>query len=249
MTAVDADRRRLRVQVAGIVQGVGFRPFVHALATAHGLGGFVGNDDIGVVAEIEGRADGVDAFLDALRRRPPALAVVESVTTAALAPRGECTFVIGASAVTGRRDALVSADTATCDACLAEMADPADRRHRYPFVNCTHCGPRFTIVRDVPYDRATTTMAGFAMCPACAAEYEDPADRRFHAQPTCCPSCGPTLRLTGPDDGAPDDGAPDGLPGDAALRRAAALLAGGAVVAVKGLGGYHLAARADDDAA
>ncbi|HEY2221916.1 carbamoyltransferase HypF [Actinomycetospora sp.] len=237
MTTVD--RCRLRVQVSGIVQGVGFRPFVHALATAHGLGGFVGNDDTGVVAEVEGRVEGIDAFLDALRRRPPALAVVESVTTAALAPRGERAFVIGASAVTWHREALVSADTATCEDCLAEMADPADRRYRYPFVNCTHCGPRFTIVRDVPYDRATTTMAGFAMCAACAVEYHDPADRRFHAQPTCCPACGPTLRLRGPDD----------LGGDAALRGAAALLGGGAVLAVKGLGGYHLAARADDESA
>jgi hydrogenase maturation protein HypF len=231
-----AEAHRLRVRVSGIVQGVGFRPFVHALATAHGLGGFVGNDDAGVVAEVEGPAEVLDVFLAALRRRPPGLAVVESVTTAALAPRGDRTFVIGRSAVTGHRDALVSADTAPCDDCLAELADPADRRYRYPFVNCTHCGPRFTIVRDVPYDRATTTMAGFPMCAVCAAEYHDPADRRFHAQPTCCPACGPTLRL--------------GVrAGDDALRRAAALLAEGAVLAVKGLGGYHLAARADDEAA
>ncbi|WP_018330651.1 carbamoyltransferase HypF [Actinomycetospora chiangmaiensis] len=235
MTAA-AERCRVQVRVSGIVQGVGFRPYVHALATAHDLGGFVGNDGTGVLAEVEGRLEGVDAFLAALRREPPALAVVESVTTAVVAPRGESTFVIGVSSVTGRRDALVSADTATCDDCLAELADPADRRHRYPFVNCTRCGPRFTIVRAVPYDRATTTMAGFAMCAACAAEYRDPADRRFHAQPTCCPACGPTLRL-------------GDRSGDAALRAAAGLLADGAVLAVKGLGGYHLAARADDEAA
>lgn len=235
MTAAGACR--VRVRVAGIVQGVGFRPFVHSLATAHGLGGFVGNDDTGVVAEVEGGADGVDAFLDALRRRPPALAVVESVTTTSLAPCGERTFVIGASSVTGHRDALICADTATCDECLAEMSDPSDRRYRYPFVNCTNCGPRFTIVRDVPYDRAATTMAGFAMCDACAAEYQDPADRRFHAQPTCCPACGPTLRL----DGCGEHGDP--------VREAAARLGAGAVLAVKGLGGYHLAARADDEAA
>ena len=245
-----AERCRLRVRVSGIVQGVGFRPFVHALATAHDLGGFVGNDDAGVIAEVEGRLDGVDAFLAALRARPPELAVVESVTTAELVPVGERAFVIGASTVGGHREALVSADTATCDDCLAELTDPADRRYRYPFVNCTHCGPRFTIVRDVPYDRATTTMAGFAMCAACAAEYHDPADRRFHAQPTCCPACGPRLRLSGRLPGPLSDRNGDAaLSADAALRAAAGLLADGGVLAVKGLGGYHLAARADDEAA
>ncbi|NMO91327.1 carbamoyltransferase HypF [Actinomycetospora sp. TBRC 11914] len=237
MTAAPA-RTRVRVRVSGIVQGVGFRPFVHALAAAHDLGGFVGNDDAGVVAEVEGSPEGVDAFVATLRQRPPALAVVDTVSVAALPPCGESTFVIGPSRVTGHRDALVSADTAPCADCLAEVSDPADRRHRYAFTNCTHCGPRFTIVRDVPYDRVTTTMAGFAMCAACAAEYHDPADRRFHAQPTCCPACGPTLRLTGL--GGPDDDP---------VRAAAAALADGAVLAVKGLGGYHLAARADDAAA
>ncbi|HSK59347.1 MAG TPA: carbamoyltransferase HypF, partial [Actinomycetospora sp.] len=224
---------RVRVHVEGIVQGVGFRPFVHGLAGELGLAGTVGNDAAGVVAEVEGGAAAVALFVAALRERPPALAVVESVRAEPIPPTGESGLVITRSTASGTRAALVSADTATCGACLAELRDPADRRYRYPFVNCTHCGPRFTIVRDVPYDRATTTMAGFPMCAPCAAEYHDPGDRRFHAQPTCCPDCGPTVSLH-----------PRG-PGDP-VRDAAARLRDGAVLAVKGLGGYHLAVRADD---
>ncbi len=237
MTRV-AGQVRVRVHVAGIVQGVGFRPFVHAEATRLGLAGFVGNDEAGVVLEAEGDPSAVDALIDALERRPPSLAVVESVTVAPEPTTGTTGFGIAASTAghrTGAIRTLVAADTATCDACLAEMADPAARRHRYPFTNCTECGPRFTIVRDVPYDRATTTMAGFTMCAACAAEYHDPGDRRFHAQPLCCPACGPTLRL----DGSALD------PVDRAVRR----LLAGEVLAVKGLGGYHLAVRADDETA
>jgi hydrogenase maturation protein HypF len=230
-----ADRVRVRLHVEGIVQGVGFRPFVHGLACALDLTGTVGNDEQGVVAEIEGAPDAVEALVRAVRERPPALAVVETVRTTPIPTAGGSGVVIVDSVRSGDRRTLVSADTATCDDCLAELADPADRRHRYPFVNCTNCGPRFTIVRDVPYDRPLTTMAGFPMCDACAGEYHDPADRRFHAQPTCCPACGPTLRL----DGSADD----------PVVRTAALLAEGAVVAVKGLGGYHLAVRADDESA
>jgi hydrogenase maturation protein HypF len=224
---------RVRVRVGGIVQGVGFRPFVHSLAGELGLAGTVGNDETGVVVEVEGGAAAVDDFLTALRERPPSLAVVESVRTEPVPATGARGLVITASTATGARAALVSADTAPCDACLAELRDPADRRYRFPFVNCTHCGPRFTIVRDVPYDRATTTMAGFAMCAPCAAEYHDPADRRFHAQPTCCPDCGPRLGLEPGSSGDP-------------VREAARRLRDGAVLAVKGLGGYHLAVRADD---
>lgn len=224
---------RVRVRVAGIVQGVGFRPFVHALAGELALSGFVGNDDAGVVVEVEGAPEAVEAFVAALRERPPALAVVESVATSPVAPTGERGFAIAPSTSGGTRDALVSPDTATCDDCLAEMADPADRRFRYPFVNCTNCGPRYTIVRDVPYDRARTTMATFTWCADCAAEYHDPRDRRYHAQPVCCPACGPSLLL----DGSADD----------PLRAAARRLAAGEILAVKGLGGYHLAVRADDE--
>ncbi len=242
------ERVRTGVRVEGIVQGVGFRPFVYALAGRLGLGGLVGNDVDGVFIEVEGVPAAIDEFLTRLRRDAPPLARIGRVTTRALAPRGPGPFLIVASEPGGTRRALVSADSAACPDCLRELADPADRRFGYPFINCTNCGPRFTIVRDVPYDRALTTMAGFAMCAACAAEYHDPANRRFHAQPTCCPACGPALALLGPGGGAPGgpaDGPADGDP----VTAAAALLADGGVLAVKGLGGYHLAAHAGSEKA
>jgi hydrogenase maturation protein HypF len=224
---------RTRVRVEGIVQGVGFRPFVHALAGRLGLAGLVGNDAGGVFVEVEGSSETVERFLEALAAEAPPLAVIERVTATPLAPTGISGFAIAPSQAGGERQALVSPDTATCADCLAELADPADRRHRYPFINCTNCGPRFTIVRDVPYDRPATTMASFAMCADCAREYHDPGDRRFHAQPVCCPACGPSLALLDRD-GTAAGGDP--------LAGAAARLRDGAVVAVKGLGGYHLAA-------
>src|SRR5579862_9615850 len=186
---------RTAIRVEGIVQGVGFRPFVYTLATGLGLTGHVGNDTDGVFVEVEGAPAVVSEFLVLLERDAPPLARIERITTAPLTPSGSASFAIAASGSAGPRRTLVSADTATCADCLRELADPADRRYRYPFINCTNCGPRFTIVRDVPYDRPLTTMAGFAMCERCAAEYHDPADRRFHAQPTCCPACGPQLAL------------------------------------------------------
>ena len=227
---------RTAIRVEGIVQGVGFRPFVYTLATGLGLSGFVGNDVDGVFVEVEGPSAAVTEFLRQLERDPPPLARIERVTATAVTPKGTTSFAIAASGpVTESRRTLVSADTATCADCLRELADPDDRRYRYPFINCTNCGPRFTIVRDVPYDRPFTTMARFAMCPACAAEYHDPADRRFHAQPTCCPACGPRLTLR--------DSAGNPLPGDP-LTQAAELLKTGQILAVKGLGGYHLAVDA-----
>ncbi|HTE71479.1 MAG TPA: carbamoyltransferase HypF, partial [Actinomycetes bacterium] len=226
---------RTRVRVEGIVQGVGFRPFVHALAGRLGLAGLVGNDAGGVFVEVEGAGEAVERFLDALAREAPPLAVIERVTATPLDPTGAKGFAIAPSRAGGERQALVSPDTATCADCLRELADPVDRRYRYPFINCTNCGPRFTIVRDVPYDRPATTMAGFAMCADCAREYHDPADRRFHAQPVCCPACGPVLRLLDRE-GRQAGGQP--------LAAAGARLRDGAVVAVKGLGGYHLAADA-----
>ena len=187
---------RQRIRVEGIVQGVGFRPFVHALASRLGLSGLVGNDAGGLFIEVEGDAGDVERFLAGLRDEPPPLAAVERVAVEAIAPTGVAGFVIVESDHAGERRTLISPDTATCDDCLCEVFDPADRRHRYPFTNCTNCGPRFTIILDVPYDRPATTMAGFPLCVDCEREYHDPADRRFHAQPVCCPACGPRLRLT-----------------------------------------------------
>ncbi len=224
---------RARARVEGTVQGVGFRPYVFRLAHDERLAGWVRNDERGVLLEVEGAPEAVERFLARLPREAPPLAAVERVRSRSLAARGEREFAIVGSDARGAAAAPVAPDSATCDACLAELHDPADRRHRYPFVNCTDCGPRFTIVRGVPYDRARTTMAGFAMCDRCRAEYEDPRDRRFHAEPNACPDCGPRARLVGGDDG-----------GDA-VAGAAALLRGGAIVAVKGIGGYHLACRAD----
>jgi len=219
---------RWRLRVRGVVQGVGFRPFVYGLATRTGLAGHVLNDGDGVVVEAEGAPGTLAAFAEALRVEAPPLARVEAISVEPLAPVGESGFQIRASAATGRT-ALIPADVATCDDCLRELFDPADRRYRYPFLNCTQCGPRFTIVREVPYDRPNTTMAGFPMCAECRAEYEDPADRRFHAEPIACPACGPRLSMP--------------------LEDAVGLLREGAVLAVKGLGGYHLACGAADEAA
>jgi hydrogenase maturation protein HypF len=219
---------RRRFQIAGVVQGVGFRPFVYGLARRHGLAGFVLNDGSGVVIEAEGDPDQLDAFGVSLREEAPTLARVDGVVTQLLAVRGDVEFAIAPSEAKGR-SALIPPDVATCDACLRELFDPADRRYRYPFVNCTQCGPRFTIVRTVPYDRPNTTMAAFELCSDCRREYEDPADRRFHAEPIACPACGPRLSMP--------------------LEEAVGLLRGGAILAVKGLGGYHLACDAASEEA
>ena len=184
-------RERWGISVRGIVQGVGFRPFVYALARRHGLSGLVRNDAEGVHVEAEGAPPELDLFLRHLREDAPPLAVVEAVTWRPLAVLDEAGFRIEESREGVRRLALVSPDVATCEDCLAELFDPSDRRYRYPFTNCTNCGPRFTISRSVPYERATTTMAHFEMCTECQREYDDPSDRRFHAQPNACPVCGP----------------------------------------------------------
>jgi len=231
---------RTRIRVEGIVQGVGFRPFVCGLAAEHGVAGFVGNDEAGVFIEAEGPLSTVDTFVGDLRRRAPVLAVIERLRTSRRRPTGQSGFRIVASAGGGARRALVSPDMATCADCLAELWNPADRRYRYPFINCTNCGPRYTIVTDVPYDRAVTTMRDFPMCAACAHEYADPTDRRFHAEPVCCPACGPSLRFV--------SAAGASLGGDP-LDTAAAWLRDGQVIAVKGLGGYHLAALASHEPA
>ena len=188
-------QERRGISVRGIVQGVGFRPFVYALARRHSLSGFVRNDAEGVHIEIEGLPEELDLFLRGLREEAPPLAVVDAVAWHTLSALGETDFRIEESRDGARRQALVSPDVATCDDCLSEVFDPSDRRHRYPFTNCTNCGPRFTITRSVPYDRATTTMSTFTMCPDCQNEYDDPLNRRFHAQPNACPVCGPRVRL------------------------------------------------------
>jgi len=223
------------------VQGVGYRPFVYRLAHELGVSGWVLNDERGVLVEAEGTPEAVDALVARLRSDAPPLADVRGVTSEAVAATGTAGFEIVASTRTGAATSPVSPDTTTCEDCLAELADPADRRHRYPFLNCTNCGPRFTIVRGIPYDRPATTMADFVMCDACQAEYDDPGDRRFHAQPNACPACGPRVRLL------ERDGAE--VEGDDPLRTAAQDLLDGRILAVKGLGGYHLACRADDETA
>lgn len=217
---------RRRLSVRGVVQGVGFRPFVFGLAREHGLAGLVGNDARGVVVEAEGVPGALDAFVADLRARAPAAARVDAIDQAPLPARGDAGFAIAASAP-GAGRAEIAPDIATCDACLAELFDPGDRRHRHPFISCAQCGPRLTIVRSTPYDRDRTTMAAFAMCDRCRAEYEDPADRRFHAQPISCPDCGPRLTMD--------------------IDEVAGLLRGGAIVAVKGIGGFHLACDATSD--
>ncbi|MBA2441062.1 MAG: carbamoyltransferase HypF [Rubrobacter sp.] len=233
-------RERREVSVRGIVQGVGFRPFVYSLAARHGLAGLVRNDADGVHVEVEGAPEELDRFLRGIEEEAPRLAEVERLDWRPVGLVEESGFRIEESREGSRRQALVSPDVAACEECLAEVFDPADRRYRYPFANCTNCGPRFTITRSVPYDRPATTMAGFTMCPECRREYEDPADRRFHAQPIACPLCGPRVRLM--------DRTGRELPGEPILR-AAQMLRGGAVLAVKGLGGYHLACDPFDERA
>lgn len=224
---------RRRIQVRGIVQGVGFRPFVYRLAHELALTGWVRNDGAGVTIEAEGEPAALDALERRLRSDAPALARVDEIAAQRQppAPAASPGFEIVVSVAGGRAATAIGPDSAVCDDCRREMLDPADRRWRYAFINCTHCGPRFTITRALPYDRATTSMAGFRQCPACLAEYRNPLDRRFHAEPNACPACGPRLSLL---DG---QGRPvDGDPVAGALER----LRRGEVVAIKGLGGFHL---------
>src|SRR5262245_43278304 len=224
------------IAVDGVVQGVGFRPFVYGLAVSLDLRGFVKNQTGGVVIDVEGETSCLDRFLNELTSRPPPLSGIDSVCWARRPPRGESHFRIEPSEVETAGTIYVGADVATCPDCLAELFDPADRRYRYPFINCTHCGPRLTIVTGAPYDRARTSMAAFHMCAACRAEFEDPTNRRFHAQATACPTCGPNLRLR---DG---EGRPLVLADP--LAHFAEALRAGRIGAAKGLGGYHLACDA-----
>ncbi|MFD5272256.1 carbamoyltransferase HypF [Streptomyces sp. NPDC058335] len=244
MTAPAAEAVRRRITVRGTVQGVGFRPYVHRLAADLALAGFVSNTAQGVLIEVEGPPTGVAGFCSRLAQEPPPLAAVTGIGVEDVPATGaaEGFTIRGTEQSPGRTQ--LPPDTATCADCLRELADPADRRHRHPFVTCTHCGPRFTIATAMPYDRATTTMADFPMCPACAEEYGAPGDRRFHAQPVACRDCGPRLRLV------PAAGTDVRPARDAdALAAARGLLAVGRIVAVKGVGGYHLACDASDERA
>jgi len=249
---------RKHIQVRGIVQGVGFRPFVYKLAKSLGLSGYVFNSSAGVTIEIEGSGAEVEGFLKTLKEDPPRLAEIAGIAVSGIAVEGGAGFSILNSREEAGEFALVSPDAGTCEACWRDFGDPSNRRYGYPFTNCTHCGPRYTIIRDIPYDRATTTMSSFKMCSACQAEYEDPEDRRFHAQPNACAACGPSLLLVESPgwDGSPRPDvalAPlgkcwfqdkDSL---SIIRQARALLLQGKILAVKGLGGFLLACDATNE--
>jgi hydrogenase maturation protein HypF len=238
---LESAQARQRLTVTGVVQGVGFRPFVHRIATELGLGGFVGNDSGAVFIEVQGQRTRVEEFGRRLRADAPPLARIAGVAVADVATTPGSGFCIVDSQAVPGATTPIPPDIALCDDCVAELFDPHNRRYRHPFVTCTNCGPRFTIIQALPYDRPATTMAGFTMCERCATEYRDPADRRFHAQPIACPDCGPTLWFSS------TAGRVDGS--DAALAAAQRALTSGAVVAIKGIGGYHLCCAVDDETA
>jgi len=233
---------RVRVRIRGAVQGVGFRPYAYRLAKELALTGTVRNDSQGVLIDVEGPADSLDALLSRLPLQRPPLAVIHSLESERLEPSGRQELVIETSDSSGSKSVAVLPDAATCSNCLAEILDSGDRRYRYPFTNCTDCGPRFSIIQELPYDRPNTTMRRFVMCPECEDEYQDPADRRFHAQPNACPECGPRLQLMTP-------GGKQLAEGDEVIGAAAAALRRGEILAAKGLGGFHLMVDATNAAA
>ena len=232
---------RKAIEITGIVQGVGFRPFIFRLATENHLTGFITNTEAGVSIEVEGAADAVESFLERLPKEVPPLARITSIVVADRPSNHDVDFRILPSRAGEERRVLIAPDVAICDDCLAELLNPADRRFRYPFINCTNCGPRYTIVRDIPYDRAKTSMSVFPMCPECQREYDDPRDRRFHAQPNACWKCGPTVELW--------NSAGQRIEVADPIQKTVELLAAGEIVAVKGLGGFHLAVDAMNQAA
>lgn len=238
---VSTSTQRLRVAIRGAVQGVGFRPFVFRLATDMQLPGWVSNTAAGVFIEVEGEPERLREFLQRVEREKPAISFIQSLESAFLDPVGFASFDIRESSG-GEKTVVVLPDIATCPECLADIADPKNRRYRYPFTNCTNCGPRYTIIESLPYDRPSTTMKKFAMCPECEREYKDPRNRRFHAQPNACPACGPHLALW-------DSDGKQLAQTDEALLRAAAEIRAGKIVAVKGIGGFHLMADARNDEA
>ena len=227
--------KRAEIKITGIVQGIGFRPFIYGLAEAHSIRGWVLNNEKGVFIDAESEDGNLDVFIQNIPKLAPPLARIESFDFKYLEPLGYTLFEIRKSEEAQEKFVLISPDLATCDPCLSELFSPGNFRYRYPFINCTLCGPRFTILQDIPYDRHKTTMAPFTLCPVCRKEYEDPRDRRFHAQPNACPACGPSLRL--------EDRAGQAVPGDP-VEKTLDLLAEGRIVAIKGLGGFHLACDA-----
>lgn len=234
----ESSKQRLRLRVRGVVQGVGFRPFVFNLARACELTGLVGNDSNGVFIEVEGTPKHLQRFQQALKENPPPLSHILSIKAEAIAPRNDKDFVIVASKTEANANTLISPDICVCEDCLRELFDPTNRRYRYPFINCTNCGPRFTITKDIPYDRPQTTMAGFQMCAECLREYDDPTNRRFHAQPNACAECGPQVQFVGAE-------AEQKNP----IAQTQASLCAGNIVAIKGIGGFHLACDAYNDSA
>ncbi len=241
MKAPNPGPTRLRLQVRGIVQGVGFRPFVYNLAVKHGLSGWVTNTSGGVIIEVEGHNQQLNDFRQKLSSEAPPLSLIADIQEQTLTPNGDIDFRIKATDRSEHVQTLISPDAAVCPDCLGEMKDPANRRFRYPFINCTNCGPRYTIIKSIPYDRPFTTMAPFTMCPECQREYEDPGDRRFHAQPNACPVCGPKLMLL--------DAHGQPILCDDPIEQTMALIREGRIGAIKGLGGFHLAVDAGNDSA
>ena len=237
---------RTRIQVQGIVQGVGFRPFVFNLVKRLGLRGFVLNSTSGVEIELEGEQTAVQQFLETLKQDPPPLALIESIDLHELPLFGYSDFIIRESVNQENEFALVSPDVGTCADCLKDFTDPANRRFGYPFTNCTNCGPRFAIIRDIPYDRPFTTMAAFEMCQTCLAEYHDPTDRRFHAQPNACSECGPGLSLVQSGGSFSDIKFATGVSSLSILAQVRGLLHEGQIIAIRGMGGFHLACDASN---
>ncbi|MBV9241070.1 MAG: carbamoyltransferase HypF, partial [Acidobacteria bacterium] len=234
------DQQRLRIKIRGAVQGVGFRPFVYRLATQLELCGSVNNSADGVTVEVEGSTDKLHNFLSRLSEEKPPRSFIQSLESSWLDAAGHSTFVVAESEAEGTKSAIVLPDIATCPDCLADILDPENRRYRYPFTNCTNCGPRYSIIRAIPYDRANTTMAAFEMCDDCRREYGDLLDRRFHAQPNACAACGPQLQLWDATGNVTAER-------DEALLRAADSIRDGRIVAIKGLGGFHLVCDARND--
>lgn len=235
----------LRIHITGIVQGVGFRPFVYGLATRLAIKGWVRNTSAGVEIEVDGDLPALDEFIRALRTEVPPLAQIDELEIEQTCANGYVNFAIIESEAIQDAFQPVSPDVCVCPDCLRELFDPKDRRYRYPFINCTNCGPRFTIIQDIPYDRPNTTMSGFPMCPDCSSEYQDPLDRRFHAQPVACPVCGPRVWLEySPQYSSPESKLTETIEGDQAIRSAQSLLVEGKILAIKGLGGFHLACDA-----